>query len=208
MPWVKLDDAFPEHRKVDSVSDGAFRLHVAGICFSSRMLTDGFIPKDRVGRLTPKVRESHIAELVDADLWAPVVGGWSIHDYLEYNPSRAEVNERREVERKRKDKQRKRGASASARASDGSFTSHRDNQRDTRQDSARTTGGTTGGSHGGSHPLPDPPLGGRSGSHLHAVGSPSAPAAAGGTDSEDAPTPEEMRAAAARMREIRKERFG
>jgi hypothetical protein len=168
------------------------------------MLTDGFIPKDRVARLAPRVRESHIAELVDADLWAPVVGGWSIHDYLEYNPSRAEVNERREVERRRKDKQRKRGANASARASDGSFMSRRDTQRD----SARNTGGTPDGSHGGSHPLPDPPLGGRSGSHLRAVGSPSAPAAAGGADSDDPPTPEEMRAAAARMREIRKERFG
>lgn len=203
MPWVKLDDAFPDHRKVDALSDGAFRLHVAGICFSSRSLTDGFIPKDRVARLAPKVREAHICELVDADLWSPVVGGWSIHDYLEYNPSRAEVSERRDADRKRKEKQRKRGANSSNRNVDGSFTS----RQVSRRDSARPSERDSDGSHDGSHPLPDPPLGGRSGSNLRVVGGPPPPAAAGGAGSDDSrpPTPEEMRAAAQRMRALRQE---
>jgi hypothetical protein len=204
MSWVKLDDQFPEHRKVGGLSDLAFRLNVSAICYCARQLTNGFVAKDMVGRLAPRVRGSHVQELINADLWSPVTGGWQIHDYLEYNPSRAEVMERREAERKRKAKQRKAGSKAVDRNPDGSFSSRRDNQRD----SARKPKGTPRGSH----PLPDSPLGEESGTHLRVVGSPPAPAATGGTGSDESPDPpfdpEVMRAAAQRLRAIRKERLG
>ena len=87
MPWVKLDDAFPEHQKVDGLSDGAFRLHVAALCHAGRNLTDGFIGSERVSRLVPRFRKQHVAELVASCLWHDTEGGWVIHDYLAYNPS-------------------------------------------------------------------------------------------------------------------------
>lgn len=40
MSWFHLDDNFPDHRKVAGLSDAAFRLHVAGLAYCSRGLTD------------------------------------------------------------------------------------------------------------------------------------------------------------------------
>ena len=31
MPFLNLDDNFADHPKVDALTDGAFRLHVAGV---------------------------------------------------------------------------------------------------------------------------------------------------------------------------------
>jgi hypothetical protein len=48
MTWVRLDDQFPDHPKVVNLSDRAFRLHVWGICYSARFLTDGLIQRDAI----------------------------------------------------------------------------------------------------------------------------------------------------------------
>jgi len=44
MPYLNTDDGFPDHEKIDVLSDGAFRLHVAGMHYCARKLTDGTIP--------------------------------------------------------------------------------------------------------------------------------------------------------------------
>lgn len=88
MSWAKLDDAFPDHPKVIGLSADAFRLHVTAICYAARFETDGAIPAGglpRIGGTTASVDE-----LVDAGLWDRTPRGWQIHDYLQYNPSRAE----------------------------------------------------------------------------------------------------------------------
>lgn len=104
MTWVKLDDGFSDHLKVDGLSDGAFRLHVSAMCYCARNLTDGAVERGRPLRLIPRFKQAFVAELVDAGLWDAVDGGWSIHDYLVYNPSRAKVLAEREAaaERQRK----------------------------------------------------------------------------------------------------------
>lgn len=90
MTWVKLDDSFSEHAKIMAISDGALRLHLSAFCFASRNLTDGaisFLASKSLRGLTTK----RVNELVAANLWENMDGGWTIHDYLNYNPSREQV---------------------------------------------------------------------------------------------------------------------
>lgn len=87
MPWLRLDDKFTMHPKVVVLSAGAFRLHIAGLCYCARFLTDGRIPPDAHRLLVPAYRPSHLAELTK-ELWREEQdrSHW-IHDYLDYNPS-------------------------------------------------------------------------------------------------------------------------
>lgn len=107
MPWVNLDDQFPEHPKVWELSDAAYRLHTAGICYANRYLTDGVVPSSKVQTLVPKFRKAALDELTDRAMWLPgPIGAWVIRDYLDWNRSRVEV----EAERERKSKAGKKGA--------------------------------------------------------------------------------------------------
>ncbi|MFC9700882.1 hypothetical protein ACFTWD_09345 [Streptomyces sp. NPDC056943] len=98
MPWVRLDDRFPSHRKVALLSDRAFRLHVSALCWSSENLTEGRI-LERELPVIARVRglKSAAAELEAAGLWDRADVGWVIHDYLEYNPDRAKVQAERQA---------------------------------------------------------------------------------------------------------------
>jgi hypothetical protein len=101
MPYLNLDDGFSEHRKVDALSHGAFRLHTSGLCYCARELTDGFVLKHRVARLMPDYKATYLAELIDAAMWLPAKGGYAIHDYLEWNKPRSWWVEKREKDAKR-----------------------------------------------------------------------------------------------------------
>jgi len=98
MPWVRLDDRFPSHRKVALLSDRAFRLYVSALCWSSENLTEGRILAKELP-LVSRVRgpKTAAAELEAAGLWDRAEAGWVIHDYLEYNPDRARVQADREA---------------------------------------------------------------------------------------------------------------
>ena len=101
MAWIKLDDQFPDHPKVDSLSHGAFRLHVAGMCHAGRYLSDGLIETSRVPRLIHGYRPSMLKELIDVGLWHPVEGGWEINDFVEWNKSKAWWDEKRRKDAER-----------------------------------------------------------------------------------------------------------
>lgn len=88
MTWVRLDDNFPDHPKVLGLSDAAFRVEVAGICYAGRYLTDGWVPAPGTKRLAD--------ELVKAGLWLPDGSGFQLHDFLDYQESRAEAQARSE----------------------------------------------------------------------------------------------------------------
>lgn len=94
MAWAKLDDAFAEHPKVVGLPDAAFRLHVHALCYASRNLTDGAIPVGALRLLRGTQRQ--VAVLVSVGLWERAGPGWAIHDYLHYNPSRTNVETRRQ----------------------------------------------------------------------------------------------------------------
>lgn len=92
---MKLDDGFAEHPKVLSVSVQARWAYISAICYTSRRLTDGVIPRSVLSALSisPKL----VSELVNASLWDNHGDDFMIHDYLEYNSTKAEIEERRKV---------------------------------------------------------------------------------------------------------------
>jgi hypothetical protein len=114
VPYLNLDDEFPEHPKIDPLSDGAFRLDVAGMAYCARLLTDGYVPKDRVHRLMPVYKPTYLRELLDGNVWHEADGGYRIHDYLDWNRSREWWTKRREGEAKRQAEWRARAAARKA----------------------------------------------------------------------------------------------
>lgn len=112
MPWVKLDDRFPSHRKIALLPDRAFRLHVSALCWASENLTDGRVTDRELG-LVAKIRnvKATAQQLADAGVWDRVEGGWAIHDYLDYNPSREQVlaERKKNAERQERFRRRKNG---------------------------------------------------------------------------------------------------
>jgi hypothetical protein len=117
MPWVRFDDQFPIHRKVDRLTDAAYRLHTSAIFWCARNLTDGFVSEEDLDGVTARVRTPprFAAECVKRDVWhharqpcpsekcpGPVDNdGWVIHDYWEYQPSKAQVMKDREATARR-----------------------------------------------------------------------------------------------------------
>jgi hypothetical protein len=112
MTFLNVDDNFAEHPKVDVLTDNAFRLHVAALCYCSRLQTDGEIEASKVARLVPRFRKSSVAELVAARLWIPIDTGYAIHDYLDWNRSRAQIAESRDRISKVRSAAGKKGADA------------------------------------------------------------------------------------------------
>lgn len=110
MGWVRIDDGFPQHPKVAKAGPLGIAMQVAALCYCNRYLTDGFIPRGVVpGLLNLEGIAVHtwdgelfgggedatwqlvVADLIEAGLWEEVEGGYRIHDYLDYQPSRQQV---------------------------------------------------------------------------------------------------------------------
>jgi hypothetical protein len=112
MAWANFDDQFASHPKIVPLSDGAFRLHVSGICYSAQHLTDGLIGAEAVPTLRPKFRPAMLAELVERNLWIKHGDVYEIRDYLQWNRSRDEINEERERKRRVRSEAGRKGAAA------------------------------------------------------------------------------------------------
>lgn len=113
MSWAKLDDQFPDHPKIEAAGPEAAWLYVCGICYCARYLTDGEIPKTRVPRLSAlKSAEKHAKKLVAVGLWIDAGTSYLVHDYLDYNPPRDEVEFRREQVSRKRSEAGRRGAAA------------------------------------------------------------------------------------------------
>ena len=116
VPWLKLDDAMGEHRKVrrliKAAGNGPLGLHTLGLLHCSKYLTDGFVEsafiedqEDLAPRRRAEIRKQ-ISALVKAGMWSEADGGWTIHGYLDHNPSKAKVLEDRAKDAARKAKGR------------------------------------------------------------------------------------------------------
>lgn len=106
MSWLRLDDKFTRHRKVASLSDAAFRLHVTALSHAAEFETDGHISTADLAVMPSLPRGRKLAEaiksLVSAELWhADGDGGWQIHDFLDWNPSRESQSAKRAAARER-----------------------------------------------------------------------------------------------------------
>lgn len=114
MTWVRLDDQFAQHPKLVTAGPLGIALFVAGLAYCNRNLTDGFIPwaaarlllswefRERNGRLGTvsvtsglageDVTTEYVATLLIASgLWTEIDGGYVVHDYLDYQPSKEQV---------------------------------------------------------------------------------------------------------------------
>lgn len=116
MGWVKLDDRRAMNRKLREAGFAARGLDEAAMCQVAHDMTDGFISADTVEMLAVAHRCKSWRKLVDTLVivgrWEPADGGWLIHDYLDYNPSKAEW----EAEKAKKSAAGRRGGQASAQA--------------------------------------------------------------------------------------------
>jgi hypothetical protein len=116
MPWVRIDEEFPRHPKVVKAGPLGMAMHVAALCYCNQYLTDGFVPKAVVAGLldlsgigmrqwmgelagggVDATWELVAEDLEEAGLWEREQGGWRIHDYHDYQPSREHVMQLRET---------------------------------------------------------------------------------------------------------------
>lgn len=114
MSWFRLDDQGAFHVKVLDAGNEAYGAWCRAGQWSSAQLTEGFIPK----KIALMVARPRIWQrLCDAKLCDLRDDGWQIHDFLDWNPSAAEVRGKRAV---RADAGRRGGLrSAERRASNG-----------------------------------------------------------------------------------------
>ena len=121
MVWVRIDDSFAQHPKVVAAGPLAMAMQVAALCYCNRNLTDGIVARAVVPTLlnfeglayTSGVSDIGIGvgddaswqyvvgALVDTGMWEERPGGYYIHDYPDYQPTKAEVEEEREAARER-----------------------------------------------------------------------------------------------------------
>lgn len=133
MVWVKIDDGFSEHPKIAKVGAIGAWIQVQALCYSNRNLTDGFLPEsiannfghngtEHIGIATGGIMGGSgrpLAEIgqdcneidwpmimVEAGLWEVVDGGYLIHDFLKFNPSKEQILNARQKDNIRKESKR------------------------------------------------------------------------------------------------------
>ncbi len=113
MPYLLIDDGMSDNPKVAGLSDRAFRLWITTLVYCARHLNNGAISELALvtTAVTCKIRRKKgvVEELISAGLWEVTDQGWQVHDYLKYNPSRDEIEARRELARERKRRHRSKG---------------------------------------------------------------------------------------------------
>jgi hypothetical protein len=128
MPYLNNDDSEDENLRVEGLSDAAYRLRESAKKYCARNLTDGFVTLAKSRMLTATGNDATWAELVRSGLVHDLgegcdrpgsieartcpaegrPGAYLVHDYLQWNHSRAWWEDRRRVEAERKAKYRAR----------------------------------------------------------------------------------------------------
>lgn len=146
MAWIRIDDHFDEHPKLSRIGPLGWGYWLAGLAYCNRNLTDGFIPWSKALVLgsfevigpdgdfevlaladagdADTVQPANLVTvewlfdlLVKAGLWERVEGGFRIHDYEQYQPSRASVMAEREAAKQRMERVRSGRSDSFARSS-------------------------------------------------------------------------------------------
>lgn len=101
MAYLNLDDNYPDHPKVEALSNAAYRLHGSAMFYAAKWLLDGYLTptqmRGRKGYSGPALRE-----LIDADLMHDrgvgcgtktcpqgAEGAYLLHDFLQWNKPRS-----------------------------------------------------------------------------------------------------------------------
>lgn len=129
--WVRLEDSLPEHPKVLAAGPQAAWFIVVALAYCNRHLTDA-CPSTAAVRMLNGAR--YDKTLLRVGLLEPAPDGYRIHDFLNYQPSRAEVEENR----------RKSAAARSAGGRARAIAAHRINGRFAAEDWQQSTSEAAG----------------------------------------------------------------
>lgn len=101
MPWVRIDENAMDHPKIGGLPDGAFRLWVQALAYCQKYLTDGDVSAVALKGLR-SYSPARRAVLLSVGLWIDTTtGGITVHDYLQWNDSRAQVQRSRQLAKER-----------------------------------------------------------------------------------------------------------
>jgi hypothetical protein len=116
MPYLNLDDNYPDHPKVEALSDAAYRFHGALMFYVAKHRLDGYLTEAQLHRRRNWSRRTE-RELTCSGLLhdpmtpcestnCPLMDSthYRLHDYFQWNKSRAWWDEEREKAAKRKAK--------------------------------------------------------------------------------------------------------
>lgn len=109
MSWFRIDDQFYDHPKVKAIPrrdrGPAVGLWTLAGTWASKHPTDGHVPAAVVADLgTPRLADV----LVKCGLWEYAEDGYQFHDWLDHQPSAAQIAARRDADRKRQQRGRDR----------------------------------------------------------------------------------------------------
>jgi hypothetical protein len=107
---AKFDDGIIDNTKFEKAGPVACWMWFCSVLTARRGLTDGFISKLKVQTLVPGLSNpyKYAALLVKAGLWDEAIGGYQVHDYLHWNPSKLQVEDYRNTDKVRKQDARSR----------------------------------------------------------------------------------------------------
>lgn len=100
MPYLNVDDNYPDNPKVSGLSNLAYRLHGSAMFYVAKWLLDGYLNptqmRDRKGYSPAALRELMTADLIhdkgvgcDTKTCPPGrEGHYLLHDYLQWNKPR------------------------------------------------------------------------------------------------------------------------
>jgi hypothetical protein len=96
--WVRLDVDYFTNPKALAAGPGGRGLHLASICWAGSQLTDGHVPEAAVPLILHAAGTNRraVSAVVDAGLWIPNGDGFILHDFVEMNGSKADVEAERE----------------------------------------------------------------------------------------------------------------
>lgn len=111
MTWFKGDDKAHCNAKLKAAQLDGIGLHFMATSWCADEETDGFVPEHMLPTLAPGYSTDRIRKLVlrmttvqpgqERPLWHREEGGYRLNDYLVYNPCHADLDQRREDEKKR-----------------------------------------------------------------------------------------------------------
>lgn len=98
--WIAWDVGYYNNPKARAVGKNGRALHHASSCWAGDNLTNGFVPTSALPLLLAQaeVPRSTAGVLEQHGLWEPSAdgSGWQIHDYLDHNRSREQVEKERQ----------------------------------------------------------------------------------------------------------------
>lgn len=127
MAWFRMDDGFHSHPKVIAAGNGPVGLWVRCGTWSAHYETDGTIPLDAIAKMGKAVE---VKALVAARLWVETDAGMLMPDFLDFNPSHAQLEAGRKSDAARKREQRAKGAKSVDHDGNGQFVGNRLSHRD------------------------------------------------------------------------------